>query len=286
MSPTWWLSQHAEWTGMNAANLALPGWANANAAMHADVLGTVNRYTSNFGVIGTDTTGETQSHSIYSLYRLMQYIPNMRTVANDSDHLDPDAISAGATRQIDATIPDITDRYQDMVDTILLTIGPPDTIVEYCTVAEVEAMIPQWPKTTWPPTLNAAEEIVAINAEVNMVLANHDMTVPFVSDGTAVQALFFDYLKMVCRNGVAWRVVRSLFPEATGAGETPAWADFKSKFKDGLKGLSSGDMIPQTLDIVPTSPSTLDDTHGSEEVNPSLGTHHKHAFYRNMSDKF
>lgn len=125
LSATWWLTQHAEWPGMKAANDVQRLWVNSNAPMHADVLADPDRYTNNFGHLGTSTTGETQPHSIYSLYRLMQWLPAGRYVAIDPSHVDPNAVSAGATRQLDAVIEDQATMFADMVDYIVQTIGSP-----------------------------------------------------------------------------------------------------------------------------------------------------------------
>jgi hypothetical protein len=50
--------------------------------------------------------------------------------------------------------------------------------------------------------------------------------------------------------GVAARALRTMFPDATGAGETPAHADYQKIFDDGLAGLKDGTLIPDDPAVV------------------------------------
>ena len=294
LSATWYLSQHAAWPGMKSANDSFVGWCSHNSAMHADVLADANRYASNFGHVGTSTTGETQPHSIYSAYRMMKYLPLVRYVALDDSYLDPDAVSDGAVRQIDATIEDSETLWADMVETILSVIGPgaADPVVDeatyYCTVAEAAALVPQWPQASWPAELDATLELKGIDAAINMALSSKGIAIPFESDGTTSQEKFADWLTLICRNGVAWRVVRALFPDATGSGETPAWVEFKAVYTAGLKGIKDESMLPQFVQDSSSEvqPSTVNTASGGADVVDSLGSYAKPAFTRDMINRW
>lgn len=130
LSPIYWLQQTAEWEGMSEANAALPVWISNNAPLNADVLANASRYTTTFGHIGTTTNGETQPHSAYTAYLAPKFLPLARTILTDEDHVDLDALEAGAPRQVDAVIADTNERWLDMVTFIESYIGSPPTAEE------------------------------------------------------------------------------------------------------------------------------------------------------------
>jgi len=155
----------------------------------------------------------------------------------------------------------------------------------YCTEAEVEAMVPQWPRSGWPSLFDLDQEIESIDAELNVILANRGMSVPYVSDTSNEGDAFYLYLGLLCRSGVTWRVVQSI---ARGSDDVAMWEDFHTAYEEGKKGLQSGQTIPYTVKQSEDSlgPSNINTIHPTDEVNDSLGSANQHAFYRSKSDTF
>lgn len=74
-----------------------------------------------------------------------------------------------------------------------------------------------------------------IDAEINGVLIKLGYTVP-----VSTPAWFMTRLRSLSSDGAAAITLKSLFPEATGPGGSPAYAFYDKRYRDGLKMLLDG----------------------------------------------
>jgi len=96
--------------------------------------------------------------------------------------------------------------------------------------------------STKPTTTQATSFVDEIDAEINVLLEKHSVTTPVTSP-----AAFLTWLGNVSANGATATVLKSMFPDATGPGETPAYSFFEKRYQDALKELRAGDVIPASL---------------------------------------
>jgi len=81
--------------------------------------------------------------------------------------------------------------------------------------------------------------IAEVDADLNVALAGQGIVVPVTTP-----AYYVTWLEGVSAAGSAARVLKSMFPNTTGAGETPAYAFWQKIYTDALAGIKSGAMIP------------------------------------------
>lgn len=114
--------------------------------------------------------------------------------------------------------------------------------MSYATLAETQQLISKWTLgATTTPTATQAQAIVdEISYEVDAKLAAGNVsTIPVTEP-----AYFLGYLKLVNMYGAAAAILKSMFPASVGAGETPAWAFWESRYQKALKALEDGSALP------------------------------------------
>lgn len=93
------------------------------------------------------------------------------------------------------------------------------------------------------PTVDEATDILEdIASQINAVLASKGLSVPVTAP-----AQFVTFLGAVNTWGAVAEILKSRFPDATGPGETPAYALFERRYQDALKGLADGSLIPSDV---------------------------------------
>ncbi len=117
-------------------------------------------------------------------------------------------------------------------------------MAQYANLKDVQTLIPKinMGATTSPTAVEVDKILVSTSSEIDSRLAAQGYTVPATSpDG------FLTYLGLVCSYGAAAAILKGLFPDAVGAGESPAYAFWEKRYQAELQRLESGVAIPTTL---------------------------------------
>ena len=124
----------------------------------------------------------------------------------------------------------------------------------YAVIADVTELLAQFTldANSSPSTDQATNILSDISDEIDTALASKGISVPVTAP-----TYYKDALGRLNAYGAAAAVLKSMFPDATGAGETPAYAFWEGRYKRGLEGIKNGTLIPPDL------------TKGSGEVAPS-----------------
>jgi len=125
--------------------------------------------------------------------------------------------------------------------------------VAYATETDVETLIAQYPLsgTTQLTSTQLASIIAQVEGEMNAALARHRVTVPFVSDSTAPQDSYAEYLTGISSRGSAAYALSSLFP---GDDMPPGAKMLWEGYRDALKALKDPTCLPGWLaDLVDVS---------------------------------
>jgi hypothetical protein len=119
-----------------------------------------------------------------------------------------------------------------------------EVAMSYSEVADVRARMAQFTigDSTKPTTTQAETFIEETDAEIDVLLVARGVSVPVTTP-----AAFLSWLGNVSANGATATVLKSMFPSATGVGETPAYAFFEKRYQDALKALRDGSVIPASL---------------------------------------
>lgn len=120
----------------------------------------------------------------------------------------------------------------------------------YAVIADVQDLIAQFPlSTTSTPTTAQATTIMNDTAnEIDMRLSRAGVTTPVTTP-----AAFLRALALLNAYGTAAAVLKSMFPAATGPGETPAYAFWEKRYQDGLAAISDGSFLPDDVVVVGSS---------------------------------
>lgn len=141
----------------------------------------------------------------------------------------------------------------------------------YATFDEVKGKIPKHPidTTTTPNTTQATTIHAEVSGELNLVLANKGVGIPFISDGSAVQDAFADSLQGWEAHGACARILKAMFGGSVGANQEAAWSFHLDIWEKAIKGLLDGSLLPIGIGatgskITPTSlpvdfPETMPD---------------------------
>lgn len=116
--------------------------------------------------------------------------------------------------------------------------------MSYCSTTDVNALLgPHRITATTEVTLTELGlMITGISAQLDTALRRAGaLVVP------AVDATLLSYLSTVCSWGSAAEALKAQFPEAVGAGESPAYAFWQKKYDAALKDLQEGTDIEVTL---------------------------------------
>jgi len=111
----------------------------------------------------------------------------------------------------------------------------------YAASSDVQELIAQFTISgTSKPTSTQLTDIIAqIAGEIDTVLGARGITVPVTTP-----AHFLVRLEALNAYGAAAGTLKSMFPDATGADETPAYAFWERRYRDGLAELKDGTGIP------------------------------------------
>ena len=93
--------------------------------------------------------------------------------------------------------------------------------------------------STKPTEQQATALLDQVSAEIDTTIAGAGYTVPVTAP-----AYFLTRLSLLNSVGAAAAILRAMFPDATGAGETPAYAFWWNWYQTGLKSLANGSAIP------------------------------------------
>ena len=136
----------------------------------------------------------------------------------------------------------------------------------YSTVDQVRSRMAQFSigTSTKPTTAQVTTFLDEIDSEINVILTGHGIETPVTTP-----ADFVTWLSNVAANGVTALVLKSMFPNTVGPGETPAWAFFEKRYQDALKMLREGGVIPgadsQASTYFTRNPVTEEDLGGISE---------------------
>lgn len=138
----------------------------------------------------------------------------------------------------------------------------------YTAIEDVERLIAQFVlgDSTKPDITQSQSIISDTEYEVNTYLSAKGVDIPVASP-----SYFVEWLGLLCSYGSAAAILKSMFPSATGAAETPAYAFWEARYKAGLKGIMDGTLIPS--DMIPAKqirPSTYFTR--NPDSNEPLGT--------------
>lgn len=111
----------------------------------------------------------------------------------------------------------------------------------YAVIGDVQGMMAQFTiSATTKPTTTQAEAIIEdISYEVDTHLAAAGVTVPVTAPD-----YFLAWLGRVTGYGSVAAILKSMFPAASGAGETPAYAFWEARYRAALKGIDDGTLLP------------------------------------------
>lgn len=117
----------------------------------------------------------------------------------------------------------------------------------YATTAQVNGLLGPHAATfdTVPTVTQLASMIDGISAQIDTVLKGAGVnSVPVIS---SLDSTFAAFLIEVNKWGAAAEFLKALFPEATGPGESPAFAFWETKYRDTLKAWRMGQDLPDGL---------------------------------------
>lgn len=149
----------------------------------------------------------------------------------------------------------------------------------YAKIKDVKTLIPKinMGGTTEPDSVEVDKIIVSVSAEIDSRLAANGYTVP----ATAPSG-FLTYLTVVNAYGAASAILKGIFPDATGAGESPAYAFWEKRYQTELLRIETGAAIPTTLSAGSSlKPRTYLTEHPNIEDDVDLGTAGEPFFKRN-----
>jgi hypothetical protein len=124
----------------------------------------------------------------------------------------------------------------------------------YSEPADVQDLVGFELSSTSKPTEAQATALVdQVAAEVDSVLAGAGYMVPVTAPD-----YFLSALKLLNSAGAAAAILKVMFPDATGAAESPAYAFWDKWYRDGLARLRDGSGVPPdvTTNSAAVGPST------------------------------
>lgn len=107
----------------------------------------------------------------------------------------------------------------------------------YAAFANVQNRIARHVLTTSTPVkiVTVEEFIDDVDAEINSLLFKLRYSIPVTEP-----EWFVTRLRSLSADGAAAITLKSLFPEATGPGGSPAYAFYEERYRDGLKAIEGG----------------------------------------------
>lgn len=115
----------------------------------------------------------------------------------------------------------------------------------YAATADIQARVAQFTisATSKPTTTQVGLIQGDISHDINVALGSKGITTPFADDGSE----FYDWLGAVEAWGTTAELLKSMFPNATGPAETPAYAYYEKRYQAAIKGILDGSLIPSTV---------------------------------------
>jgi hypothetical protein len=139
----------------------------------------------------------------------------------------------------------------------------------YAVIGDVTGLIAQFPISvgTKPTTAQATAIMTDISNEIDVALSSAGVAVPVTTPD-----FFLNWLGLLNAYGAAAAVLKSMFPGATGAEETPAYAFWEARYREGLDAIRNGKAIP--ADTISGTDFVLPSTYLTEnpETELDLGT--------------
>ena len=118
--------------------------------------------------------------------------------------------------------------------------------MSYADRADIQGMMAKFKlSASTTPTIAQADDIIDdISAEIDSVIAGAGYAVPVTSP-----VWFLRALRMLNRYGATSAVLRSMFPQKSGAGEAAVAIEsyYATQYQRGLKRLATGEAIPPEL---------------------------------------
>lgn len=116
----------------------------------------------------------------------------------------------------------------------------------YAAISDIQGLMAKFTigASTKPTTTQVTTIITQVSAEIDSVIAGAGYAVPVMAP-----AWFLDALKILNGYGAASAVLRSMFPEKSGAGEAAVAMEsyYATQYQRGLKRLETGAAIPPDL---------------------------------------
>lgn len=111
----------------------------------------------------------------------------------------------------------------------------------YATVEQARELIPQYTiGVSSRPTITQATAIIdATSSEIDVALSGAGLSVPVVAP-----SYFVEWLSQLNKYGAVAAILKAMFPDAVGPDDTPAYAFWEKRYREGLKAISDGSMIP------------------------------------------
>lgn len=111
----------------------------------------------------------------------------------------------------------------------------------YASIEDVKGAMAKWTlDANSKPTENEAISMIRdVSLEIDAVLGGIGLATPATAPPEFVVSL-----KLLNQYGATARILRSMFPDAAGPGETPAYAFWERNYDDGIKALKKGEGIP------------------------------------------
>jgi hypothetical protein len=122
----------------------------------------------------------------------------------------------------------------------------------YAVLADVQGLVAQFAisASSVPNSTQVTTIIDDTSDEIDVRLAAAGYTAP-----ATAPPYFLDWLGHLNAYGAAAAVLKSAFPDATGPGDTPAYAFWEARYQAGLKAITDGTAIPDG--VVGSSPNVI-----------------------------
>ena len=134
----------------------------------------------------------------------------------------------------------------------------------YSTTPDIVSRVPFTLDDKSTPTIAQALSYQAeVNGEIDSVLASQGFTVPVTGP-----SYFLSALAKVEADGTAARVLRTMFPDSRGPGETTAWGFYEVAYRDAIKRWERGLGYPKGADVDVLTPSSYFTANASEDQGP------------------
>lgn len=143
-------------------------------------------------------------------------------------------------------------------------------MASYGTIGELQELIAQFTisASSKPNTTQATAIIQGISDEIDVALQGVGVTVP-----ATTPAYFLNWLAALNSYGAAAAVLKSMFPDAVGPGDTPAYAFWNEWYQRGLAAIRDGSLVPVSIIVVGSGSYVLPSTYltNNPDTNEDIG---------------